>query len=213
MNITVTQGSIQEYPADTVIVNLFEGVTTPAGATGAVDRALDGAISELIKNGDLSGKSGECVVLYPRGAIQAKRVLVVGLGKAKSFNLEGARFAAATAIRQARKHKGSQLATIVHGAGIAGLPVAAATQATIEGSLLAVYRFDADKKKDVQHEIESLTVVEFSADRIEEIETGAAAAAAISAGVHLARDLVNMPPNVATPTKMAQVAEQIAPLA
>lgn len=210
MNITVALGSIQEYPADTIIVNLFEGVTTPAGATGAVDQALDGAISELIKNGDLSGKTGDSVVLYPRGAIPAKRVVVVGLGKAESFNLEGVRNAAATAIRQARKHKASQVATIVHGAGVAGLPVAAATQATIEGSLLAAYRFDADKKKDAQHEIETLTVVEFSAGKIEGIEAGAAAASAISAGVHLARDLVNMPPNVATPTKMAQVAEEIA---
>ncbi len=34
INTTVAQGSIQEYPADTIIVNLFEGVTTPAGATG-----------------------------------------------------------------------------------------------------------------------------------------------------------------------------------
>jgi leucyl aminopeptidase len=210
INTTVAQGSIQEYPADTIIVNLFEGVTTPAGATGAVNDALDGAIAELIQNGDFSGKRGEWIVLYPRGAIPAKRVIVVGLGKAGDFDLEGVRGAAATAIRQATKHKANLVATIAHGAGVAGLPVAAAAQATVEGSLLAAYRFDADKKQEHQHNVDTLTVVEFSTDKIEAIENGVAAARAISAGVHLARDLVNMPPNVATPTRLAQAAEEIA---
>ena len=210
MNISVAQGSIQEYPADTVIVNLFEGVVAPAGATGAVNNALDNAVSDLVQNGDFSGKRGESVVLYPRGVIPAKRVVVVGLGKASRLDLEGVRGAAAMAIRQARKHNANHVATIVHGAGIAGLPATAAAQATIEGSLLAAYRFDADKKQEQQHKIDRLTVVEFSTDKMEAIEGGFAAARAISAGVHLARDLVNMPPNIATPTKMAHVAEEIA---
>ncbi|UCG23618.1 MAG: leucyl aminopeptidase [Chloroflexota bacterium] len=210
MNTSVAQGSIQEYPADTLIVNLFEGVTAPSGATGAVDGALNGAISELIQNGDFSGKRGESVVLYPRGAIPAKRVIVVGLGESGEFDLEGVRSASATAIRQARKRKANHVATIVHGAGIAGLPAAAAAQATVEGSLLAAYRFDADKEQQEQHIIETFTVVEFSTDKIEAFEAGIAAARAIGAGVQLARDLVNMPPNVATPTRMAQAAEEIA---
>ena len=91
LKIAVTLGSIQEYLADTIVVNLFEGVTSPGGATGAVNETLDGAIGELIQNGDLSGKAGECIVLYPRGAIPAKRVIVVGLGKAQEFDLDGVR--------------------------------------------------------------------------------------------------------------------------
>jgi leucyl aminopeptidase len=91
MNLNVLQGNIQDTDVDTIIVNLCEGVTEPGGATGAVDRALNGAISDLIAGGDLSGKAGEVAVLYPRGAIPAKRVLVVGLGKTEAFNLEGVR--------------------------------------------------------------------------------------------------------------------------
>ncbi|MGD8855108.1 MAG: M17 family peptidase N-terminal domain-containing protein, partial [Chloroflexota bacterium] len=160
MNVTVAQGSIQAFQADTVVVNLFEKVKSPAGATGAIDQALDGAISELIRQGDLSGSLGECAVLYPRGAIPAKRVLVVGLGKAEAFDLEGVRAAAAIAARQARKHKADHLATIVHGAGIAGLPVPSAAQAIVEGTLLALYRYDADKANERGHEIEQVSIVE-----------------------------------------------------
>ena len=69
LSVHVSQGSIEESNADTIIVNLFDDVTTPSGATGAVDKALNNAISELIANGDLTGKAGEVVVVYPRGAI------------------------------------------------------------------------------------------------------------------------------------------------
>ncbi|MBP8948845.1 MAG: hypothetical protein KBG73_08385, partial [Candidatus Promineofilum sp.] len=132
MDIKVEQGSIESSAADTIIVNLFEGVTTPGGATGAVDRALGGAISDLIAGGDLKGKAGEVAVLYPRGAIGARRVLVVGLGKAEAFTLEGVRRAAAAAIKRARDLNAGHVATIVHGAGIGGLDAAAAAQATVE---------------------------------------------------------------------------------
>ena len=211
MNITVSHGSIQESAADTIIVNLFEGVTSPAGATGAVDKALNGAISELINTGDLKGKAGEVAVLYPRGSIPAKRVLVAGLGQSDSFDLKGVRKAAAAAIKRARDLNADQVATIVHGTGIAGLAVQDAAQATAESSLLALYRFDADKKKDgAKHEIDSLIIVEHSQDKLDNIKSGAEVAEAVASGVSLARDLVNMPPNVATPTRMAAAAREIA---
>jgi leucyl aminopeptidase len=211
MNIAVAQGNIVQFPADTIVVNLFQGVTSPQGATGAMDAALEGAISELIRNGDLSGKAGECAVLYPRGVIAAKRVLIVGLGKAQDFDLDAVRFAAATAARIALSHKAQHVATIVHGAGIAGLEVSEATQATTEGMLLALYRYAPKKaEEEPAHEIDTLSIVEFETAKLKDIEGGLGTGIAIGEGVCLARDLVNMPPNVATPSKLASVAEEIA---
>ncbi len=75
--IIVQQGSVLEAATELLVVNLFEGVSQPGGATGAVDDALQGAISELIAAGDLTGKAGEAVLAYPRGGLPARRVLVV----------------------------------------------------------------------------------------------------------------------------------------
>lgn len=211
MDVTVTQGSIQSSEADTIVVNLFQGVTEPGGATGAVDEALDGAIRDLIAGGDFQGKEGEVAVLYPRGAIPARRVLVAGLGEQDAFGREQIRRAAAAAIKKARDLNAQKVATIVHGAGIGDEDVAAAAQATAEGSLLAVYRYEASRQKEEEeHEIESLAIVEFDEGRLAAIEGGVQAAEAIAAGVRLARDLVNEPPNVATPTRMAEAAAEIA---
>ena len=211
MELRVLEGKIEECSVDTIIVNLFEGVEKPGGATGAVDRALGGAISEVITSGDLRGKAGEIAVLYPRGAIAASRVLVVGLGRQSDFNLEGVRKAAGKAARRARELGTKDLATIVHGAGIGGLDLEAAAQATALASILALYEYDAPKQdKETKGKINTLTLVEFDEQKLDTIQAAVHVAEAISAGATLTRDLVNMPANVATPTKMAETAQEIA---
>src|SRR5512143_1126239 len=102
MNVKGQRGSIEATQADVIILNLFEGVEVPAGATGAVDKALNGAITELIRNGDTRGKLNELSVLYTRGALPAARVIVVGLGAVADFNLDRVRQASAWAARRAR---------------------------------------------------------------------------------------------------------------
>lgn len=211
MKVEVVHGLLQDFQADTLVVNLFEGVLNPGGATGAVDQAMKGAISELIAGGDFSGKAGETAVLYPRGLLPARRVVLVGLGKQASFDLEAVRRASAAALKKAQDLNAKQVASIIHGAGIGGLQVQEASQATVEGALLGLYSFAADKQNsNSKHKIEQLSLVTNAADMVEAARKGATIAQEIAGGVFLARDLVNMPPNVATPTKMAETAREIA---
>lgn len=211
MKIDVTLGSIQSAHADTIIVNLFKGITRPAGATGAVDQALDGAISELIASGDFSGELGEVGVFYPRGVIEARRVLVTGLGEQEKFDLEQVRKAAAAAIKKAQALQAQHVASIVHGAGIARLPVGLATQALLEGTLLALYQYDGYRQeRAATSAIKSFALVEFEENKLNAIRQAIGVTQAIIAGVKVARDLVNEPPNVATPTHLAKMAQQIA---
>ncbi len=121
MDIVVKQGNIAQEAAELIVVNLFQGVTLPGGATGAVDGALGGMIRDVLATGDFTGKAGETLVLYTRGAVPAPRVLIVGLGEAAKFDLQGVRNASATAARKARELGVKRFATIVHGAGIGGL--------------------------------------------------------------------------------------------
>lgn len=213
MNITVQQGGIQAIEADAIIVNLFEGVTEPAGATGVVDKALDGAIGEVIAGGDLRGKLGQTLVLYPRGAIPARRVIVVGLGKQDQFDLEKVREAAGAAIKQAKSVGAANVATIVHGGGIGGLDVREAAQAVVEGSMLALYKYDAPRSKKDDNaddrQVESLTLVEFDPTKIDPIEAGAQAGQVIAESVYLARTLADQPSNVATPSAIAEAAQSM----
>jgi leucyl aminopeptidase len=213
VEINLKQGNITEIAADLVVVNLFQGVTAPGGATGAVDRALGGAISAVIAAGDFTGKSGETLVLYTRDAIPAPRVLVVGLGEAGKFDLRAARSAAATAARKARDLGAKTWAAIVHGAGIGGLEAGSAAGALVEGTRLGLYRYAGYRSKppkDWKPDPETLLVVEWSGDHLAAFAAGIARAEIVAQGVNLARDLVNTPANYMPPAVMAERAAALA---
>ena len=59
MHIKINYGDVTQIATPALVVNLFEGIQSPGGATGAVDRALGGAISQLIADGETRGKRGE----------------------------------------------------------------------------------------------------------------------------------------------------------
>ena len=141
MRVTVREGLLQNQATGLLVVNLFQGVTSPGGATGAMDRALGGAISERLQAGDPLGEFGQMTVFYPRGTLPAARVLLVGLGKAEAFTLDRVRQLAALVARQVRSMGVTRYVSIVHGAGIAGLDPEQASQAIAEGTLLGAYRF------------------------------------------------------------------------
>ncbi|NOZ27436.1 MAG: leucyl aminopeptidase [Chloroflexi bacterium] len=211
MEIRVQQGNIAQQAADLLVVNLFEGVTQPGGATGAVDKALEGAISEVIAAGDFKGERDSSVVLYTRGAIPAPRVLVVGLGPAEKFDLNEARRAAAVAAKRARDLGVKEIATIVHGGGIGGLALDEAAQAVAEGSVLALYRFRRHAPDPGEDEgPQRITLVEFDASKVPDVEAGAERGRIIAEATCLARDLVNEPANYLTPTIMAERADEMA---
>ena len=213
MEVVVQQGNVVDITADALVVNLFSGVTRPGGATGALDKALGGAIQELVQQGDFDGKLGKTVVLYPRGAIPARRVIVVGLGEQDKFDLEAVRKAAAAAAKRAREVGAKDIATIVHGAGVGGLRPAEAAQAVVEGTLLALYRFPKyQPAQDTAQEagLRRLTLVEFSEEKVPLLQEGARAGQLIAESVNFARNLVMEPPNIATPAELARRAQAMA---
>ena len=212
MEVLIRQGNVVEMATDALVVNLFQGVTHPGGATGAVDRALGGAIRDLIRGGDFDGQLGKTAVLYPRGAIPARRVILVGLGKSDTFDLEAVRKAAAAAAKRARDLGAKEITTIVHGAGIGGLNPSDAAQAVVEGTVLALYRFAKYQRQQESSPttVERLTIVEFDATKIPTLEAGARAGRIIAESVNFARDLVMEPPNIATPAELARRAQNMA---
>ena len=211
MEIRVESNSITDVEAGAIVVNLFEGVTHPGGATGAVDRALGGAIATLIADGEIKGKLSETTVIHTLGKMPAARVVVAGLGKAQDFDTDRARRVSATVCSRIRKTSVKDMATIVHGAEIGGLDPHSAAQAMAEGALLGLYRFDKYKSDaEDKNDIETMRVVEFDAAKIPDIRAGLETGAMLAEAVNRCRDMVNEPANAMTPTQMAEGALEVA---
>ena len=209
MKLNVVAGDIAQQDVDAVVVNLFEGVTTPGGATGAVDKAMGGAISALIADGEIKGKSGEMTLIHTLGSITPKRVLVAGLGSADSFTLDGVRSVSAEAARHLNGIGVQSAATIVHGAGIGGLDAQASAQAMAEGIVLGMYRFDKYKANASDASLNEITVVEFDESKLDALRSGIDVGRIIGEGVNRCRDMANEPANSMTPSEMAEQALEV----
>jgi leucyl aminopeptidase len=210
MQIKVQSGDISAFGADAIVVNLFEGVTTPGGGTGAVDNAMGGAISQLIEAGDIRGKSGEFTLIHSLGRIPAPRVVVAGLGKSSEFSIDNVRSLSAELARFLRRQRVKDAAVITHGAGIAGLPPEDCAAAIAEGTLLGLYRFLRHKKAEEDGDLESLTLVEHDAAKLPALERGIERGRILGEATNFCRDLANEPSNYLTPTEMADRAKDLA---
>jgi leucyl aminopeptidase len=173
--------------------------------------------------GDFTGKEGETLLFYPSGSrnLQAKRVLVVGLGKAeegKESNgttpsdrwRENYRRAGGKVSEAALKTRARRILVM------APQPYNLDSQETVEclteGLLLGAYQFNKYKKTPSEDEpltaIEEILVHTTQKERavLEGLNRGRVAALAASA----ARDMANEPGNVWTPARFAEFGRKLA---
>ena len=211
MEIKVISGDITETKVDAVIVNLFEGVEHPGGATGAVDQALGGIIGQLIGEGEIKGKLNEVTLIHTIGKMEAERVVVVGLGKQEKFTYDSVRGVMAVACRFLRKVGAKRVATIIHGAGAGGMDMERAVQALTEGSILGLYTFRKHVTKEPEHgEIEEMIVVERDESKLPLLERGINRGSVLAEATNYARDMTNEPANYMTPSDLAEAARSVA---
>jgi leucyl aminopeptidase len=190
--VSARRGAPEETSADTRVIGLFEGESLP-----------EGPLRALSDSGEARGKPRSVAVAHSE---DGRRVIVVGLGKRDEFDSEKARVAAAVAAGRARELSARTLSwQAPPGTGVAG--------ALVEGTLLALYKFDRFKSSPGEEDssgspsdVESLEVVSADADIAAAVERAAVTAGAQNA----ARDLQNLPSNVATPSFLASRAEELA---
>ncbi len=206
MEIKAVVGDITEIQADALVVNLFEDVKRPDGATAAVDKALGGAVSQLIDQAAIKGKLGEVTIIHTLGKLPARIVATAGLGKKEDFNLDKVRRVAGDFSRSLRKLNCHRVATVLHGAG--SIEPEDSAEGITEGSLLGLYNFTRYKKPEYEEIAEMLIIGDNS--QLTAVSHGIESGTIMAEATVIARDMVNEPANQMTPTRMAEIAEEIA---
>lgn len=209
IEISVSKGLLEETPANVLVLNLFEGVKIPAGATGAIDIALDGLISKFIiaKEG-FDGKFGKMYLLPTYGKIAAEKVLLVGLGKNKDFTPNRLRELSAKLIKKCRKMgNAKKVISVLHGAGIGGYDPEICARMITEGTLIGSYSFDKYKTEKSTKKVDEFVIVDMVEENCKKAKAGIKKGRIIGSAMNFARDLSNEQPAYATPSKLAEIAQ------
>jgi len=202
MRFTLSDTALQNATCELLAVPVPEPGTLGASAA-AVDLAVGGRLSELVRVEGFTGKRGTTATLFAPDT-PFRRVTLVGIGARPSP--EALRRYAAVAVRRARDAHASRVALA---AGVDGPPAAEDVRAVVEGAGLGAYRFDRYRASDDAPAVEDAAIIASGGDRT---ALGAAlrlGEAAVQATC-LARDLVNEPANVLTPTALADTARAVA---
>ncbi len=207
MKLTFHARSLLEAEGDVLVVGGYTQEKRFAPPVAALDRALKGLLSEVVKSEKFEGKPEQIAYVQTAGRLPARRVLLVGLGIRKELNAERVRRAAAAALRRSRDLGAKVVSAALLGDG---LPGKIRAQALAEGALLGIYTFDRYKREKNEKAVQEIRVVDPQARLAAEVRDGLRLGEILAGATCFARDLVNEPPNQVTPTYLAKVAAQIA---
>jgi len=212
MKVSVQGGRLEAFASEAVVAFHFEGEKTLGRDTGAMDKASAGLISEVIQSGDFRGELYQLALIYTRGIIPAKRILLMGLGKRGDFNLDKWRGAASRAAQLIRDKGVKEFSLCPYLAGEREIDLEDFCQGVVEGIYLGLYQFTEFKTEERERikEVEGVYLVIPDEKRISHIQKAADAAEIISKAVYLTRDLVSRPANRKTPSILAQIAKDVA---
>ncbi len=169
------------------------------------DNALKAAAAEMIASGEVSGKILEATLLHHPAGLKAKRLLLLGGGKAKNFTSFELRKLAGTAVRFL-KAKGIRSFAFL--APERSIPGEEAVKAIVEGAFVGNFDPDTYKSDRKDQKIESLTVVA-GGDQAR-LQKMMEEARILGESQNFTRELVNEPSNRLTPTMLAERARKMA---
>jgi leucyl aminopeptidase len=213
MNFSFISGEAARASGELLVIPLFEGETgdkPPAPLAGA-NSSLEGRLVTAATQEGFKAKADQTFVMHTVGKLEAERVALLGLGSRNKYSPEVLRLAAGRAAKTAQRLKVRTLVFSVPETQDA----LTALRAVVEGLELGVYRFDRYKSSAKEDKnAPKLTTVRLALppgmDKTKEHEQAVALGQRVAGATNWARDLVNEPPNVVNPERLAQAAQEMA---
>jgi leucyl aminopeptidase len=190
------------------VVVLDEGEPDkPQPKVQATDNAVIASAQEVIAAQEIGGKIFETVMVHRPEGLKAKRLLLVGGGKAKNFSSYELRKLAGAAVRFL-KPKGIRTFAFLVPPLSSG--VAEAAKAVVEGAFVGNFDPDTYKSDRKDQRLLEITVVAAEQAGRPELEAALEQGRIVGESQNFTRELVNEPANRMTPRILAERAQQMA---
>jgi leucyl aminopeptidase len=174
--------------------------------------AISDAAARALSSGEFKAGLCETILLHAPQGVRAERLLIVGLGKDEDLSLDRIRKAAGTAVRCAKPRALRSVAIAfpddyaLSDDHMDALPAALSARALVEGAELGERDWDTYRSERQDLSVHTCIVVANpgEASRTHEIQVGFEQGRIVAAAQNFARELVNEPGNVLTPTVLGQ---------
>lgn len=211
MEFSIKNGNPGKQRSACVVVGVFETrVLTEAAKT--LDKNANGYISDILNNGDMEGKAGSTLLLHKVPNTVCKRVLLVGLGEKSKLHDREYRNAVQAAFNALHETGALDAVLFLIEDPVIKREISWKISHTVIMAMKSVYHPDQLKSK---HEgsKQHLRKVTLSTTSRVDSDIGEKAlqwGLATAYGMSLTKDLGNLPPNVCTPSYLAELAMKMA---
>ncbi|MGB8772362.1 MAG: leucyl aminopeptidase [Candidatus Korobacteraceae bacterium] len=211
MRTTLYPGSPSQLETECLVVPVLDAAENNNGdksdkhdpriQTG--DKAVLDAAADLIASGEVTGKMLEIALLHKPSGLKAKRLMLIGGGKAKNFSSYELRKLAGAAVRAL---KAKDLKSF---AFVAPPVLNDAAKVIVEGAFVGNFEPDYYKSDRKEQKIEELVIVAPKGANQRSLKTAMEQGRIIGEAQNFTRDLVNEPGNRMTPTILADRAKKM----
>jgi leucyl aminopeptidase len=213
MEFSIKSGKAEKQAIDCVVVGVYENGQLSDSAA-SIDRASGGFISSILKRGDMDGKLGSTLLLHDVSGTESDRVLLAGLGKQAALVEKDYRKAVVAAAKALLKTGAKDVANFLAEVKVGTQDATWKVSQLVDATRDSLYQFDAMKGKKEQKEVKpglmKLEIHLADQDDNQATQQSLKEALALAAGVSFTKDLGNLPPNVCTPTYLAEQAKAMA---
>ncbi|PYR93519.1 MAG: leucyl aminopeptidase [Acidobacteria bacterium] len=196
-----------QVDVDLLVVPLFEGEPIAESLNG-LDSATSGEASRAVTSGELKGRPYDFFFTPVTSEWKARRIALVGAGRASELTLDRLRKLAAAAAMQARQKCIDRVAFLERG----GLDGPGAVQAIADGLTLSAFSADQYKSGERLGPPPAEFTVVVPAERgtsIRELGDAVERGCVLAESCNIAKALSNEPSNVLTPREFADRAARI----
>lgn len=209
MEFSTKAGTADRIESGCVVVGVYADGTLTAAAS-QVDEASGGALCATAKRGDLPTKRGNVLMMAGVTGVAAQRVLVVGLGKREELKAKGLVEVVRAAVKSLDSTGAGDALLALADAGVPDLSAAQHVRLMVVAAREAVFR--SDELKSEKEDAGKLTAIAFPVESgdAESLDRAVAMGVALANGCDVTKRLGNLPPNICTPTYVAETAQEIA---
>ncbi len=211
VEILIKTGKPENIRTSLMAVFLFQESRNLDSWLKGYDRLCDSRISAFLKLKDFKGDLNESAMLYMPENAGIRRILLVGLGKKKEFNIEKVRQVFGTAAKLAKSKKIKRFTLSLTGFDSFGFSKYELARTATEGAVLSLYNFNVYKtgNNSKNENPKQITLFDIRRTYLNKLRTGAKAGGKCAEAVCYARDLASHPSNILTPSYLADEAKNI----